>query len=158
MTALSEELEAYWDNFKKLKVKPADETVDRQVLEIQWRHMKNVGHSIACKWLDPLVEGEAAEAEYEINGFVRGLLVEPEIPMLGGIVRKRRLREYQKRVELIALGRWHMDRGTPVTERDVYRTEPGYKPPTFVWAETTATSPVAEQKRGPGRPKLQEAA
>jgi hypothetical protein len=152
MSNVADELKNYWSNYRDNKKPPSEAQAAKDVLRIQWDNIEDVGHEISLKWLDPLIEGEGAECEYLIGSAEFRLAVDPVIGIVGG-ERQRRIRDYAGVVEKAALRKWHTLRGTPVTDRDEYQTEPGFKPPVFVWE--AATIDETPRRRGPGKAKQQ---
>lgn len=135
------------DEFEELRDDYASKQAarERRRLEKLWAKMEPISTEIRCRWLEPLVEGGPSDAEAVIAGVIENYTVWAEFATLGGM-QKRRTRDYQKVVERWALWKWHTARSTPVSERDVYLTEPGFAPPTFVWPEPkreTLTAPKA---------------
>lgn len=146
------------DEFEELREDFAGKARERERrrLEKLWAKMIPTDNEITLRWLEPAVDGEPRDVEAIIGNERMEWRCPPEYRD-GMELRKRRARDYDKAAEVWATWRWHMMRGTPVTERDVYQTEPGYRPPTFVWEEglEQAAEPV---KRKPGRPPKEASA
>lgn len=148
------------DEFEELRDDFAAKQAAREQRRLQklWAKLIPIDSEITCRFLDPLIEGQPSDVECVVAGNTISYRVEPEWVDLNG-PHKRRTKDYAKQVEKWATWKWHTARGTPVTDRDVYQYEPGYKPPTFAWEPgpgEEVAAPVA--KRGPGRPKAQAAA
>lgn len=111
---------------------------ERRRLERLWAKSATLrvkaGAEIGLRWVLPPVDGEAADAQITVGDEEMEYTVEPIYRTMDG-EHKRRTKDYAKQVEKWALWKWHTMRGTPVSDRDVYLTEPGFAEPAFVWLD-----------------------
>lgn len=127
----------------------------RALLERKWSKMLHIPYEITLRWVDGVEprKPDPAQASVTVNGKTKTITVGEQVKNRDAYEQDWRVQRlgYRGAVEQWALWRWHIERGTPVDERDNLQLEPGFKSPQFIWEEVEAPAVAVPKRRG--RPK-----
>lgn len=127
-------------------------SVQRERERERAQRTRELGDQIHLCWADGKEpeKWEEALAQVTFGNETRAYLVQPYEEVDGRLKLKSRIvaKGYRKMVEEWALWKWHVCRGSEVDDADNFVVD--CKLPEMVWD-------VAEVKRGPGRPKKEQA-